>query len=240
MSGGRVPGLPGGVNADVGYKAYCRARAEGFLGLSRSDPLQFEFFEDFLVGAAGAAGAPPGWTQSGSVNVQTPARGGGWIRVATTASAGTTGEVDSFGCHVENISTKKWYFATRFVLNTTPDAASIIFVSLLNIAANKTIGVGFRGSRNANNFIVQYDGIWTGSSIDLGVAKDAAIHLVEVYAVGSTTLRARIDAGAELSAVMASAPSDPIRGIDILSQNGVTAALQSIDTDFVYVRGVRA
>jgi hypothetical protein len=222
-----------------------RARALSFLGLSSGDTTVFEDFEDFVRSSGVAAAGPAGWTASlvasGSVNITTAARAGGWVRVATGATGVSTSELFCRGTTIGALATTKWYAAFRFALNTTPGANSVILCCVTNAASTKSIGVGFRGSLNANNFIVQYDGIYTGTALDLAIAKDTASHVIEVYgATGSTTLSARIDGGSALTATMASAPTDTGLGFDLIAQNGATAADQSMDVDWAYMMGVRA
>lgn len=225
--------------------AFYRARALSFLGLSSGDPLIFETFEDFDRTTSPGTAAPAGWTaglvSSGSQSQVSPApKGGGWRRFSTGASASSQSTLTSFGSCLQDITTTKWYAAFRFQLTTTPDAQSILLNCIRNTASNKTIGVGFSGALNANNFIVQYDGLITGSAIDLAVPKDTAVHVVEIYGTGSTTLRARIDGGSELTAAMASAPTDGMFGFDINVRNGTTAANQSEDVDWCYMLGPRS
>jgi hypothetical protein len=226
---------------EIGPKAIYRARAMAFLGLNPLDPLLVEEFEHFIKSSGAATVPPPGWSSapagSGTTNSLTAARAGGWQRVSTGATGASTMEIFTRGTTLGPLALAKWYFATRFVFTTTPDANTVLLNCITNIASTKSIGLGFRGSLNAANFIVQYDGIYAGSSIDLGVPKDTAIHVIEAFGVGSTTLRACIDGGQIFSATMAAAPADNILGFDILAQNGGTLANQSEDVDWVYMLG---
>jgi hypothetical protein len=229
--------------AQATAREFYRARALSFLGLSSGDSTVFEHFEDFTMFATATA-APAGWANvsavgSGGINGGTAQRAGGWVRLTTGATAVSTVELFHRGTTIGAISTVKWYIATKFALTTTPDSQTVILNAITNTASNKSIGIGFRGSLNANNFIVQYDGIYTGTALDLAVAKDTAVHVVEAYGTGTTTLNARIDGGSAVTAVMASAPTDTMLGFDILLQNGTTAASQTEDIDWIYMLGVR-
>lgn len=218
-----------------GALGFYRARALAFLGLNPLDPMIGEDFDDFPRAASAAAVSAwqPNPSGTGAVLTQVPATSAGIVRATTGATAASQQLITGTVGQVANVSTQKWYQAWRFRIPSTPDAQAKHLVGLFNFANNKTISVGFYGPLNATKFVLQYDGVLTGTVVDLGPAVDTAFHVAELYGIGSTTVRVRFDAAAEVPAVMAAAPADscqPIWG----SLNGTTAAAQFIELDYFY------
>lgn len=220
-------GVPGALGVYL-------ARALALAGLPNDASMGF-YWQDFDGNASGTT--PAGWSLNiggtGSGSLAPAGRQGGIFRLATGATGGSVAGASTSGADIANVSTSRWYQAVRFALNTVPDANTTLEIGMLNAASNKTLGAGFYGALNPNNFVVQYDGVRAGSAIDLGVPKDTAFHIIEMYGTGSTTLRARIDGGAEFSAAMAAAPADSIVLFDLDALNGGTAANQSMDIDWI-------
>lgn len=219
----------------LGAQAFYRARAANFTGMNPLDPTIGEDWDDFTL--ATASNVVPRWqpspSGSGVIVTAVTGSGGGIVRADTgvTGSSqmlmiGTVGVI--FG-----VTSVAWYQAWRFRIPTTPDTQAKLLAGLFNQANNKTITVGVYGPLNASNFIAQYDGSLTGTALDLGVAKDTAMHVFELYGVGSAVLNVRFDGDAVQTATMASAPADfcmPIWG----ALNGSTAATQKIEPDYYY------
>jgi len=219
----------------LGALAFYRSRGAMLTGLNPLDPTVGEDFDDFTL--ATASNVVPRWqpspSGSGVIVTAVTGSGGGIVR----ADTGATGSsqmlmIGTIGV-ISNVTTKSWYQAWRFRIPTTPDAQSKLLVGLFNQANNKTITAGFYGPLNASNFIAQYDGVLTGTALDLGVAKDTSFHVFELYGKGTTVLNVQLDGAAVLTATMASAPSDfcmPIWGC----LNGTTAATQKNEPDYYY------
>lgn len=230
-----MPGRYRSSNGEVGEKARARNRMLGLLGLGSFDSTIADHFDDFVL--ATASNVVPSWqpspSGSGVIVTAVTGAGAGIVRADTGATAGSQMLMIGTVGQVSNVTTTKHYQRWRFRVPTTPDAQSKLLMGLFNQANNKTITVGFYGGLNASNWILQDDGVLTGTATDLGVAKDTSIHIVELYGVGSTTIFARLDEGAAVSHVMAAAPSDfcmPIWG----ALNGTTAATQKIEVDYCY------
>jgi hypothetical protein len=208
----------GGLAADFGY-----LWSDFELQAATTTPLGW--------GGAGTGGA-------GSVSLVPAGSACGIARYSSGATASGFAVQQTFQGIISNVSTSKGYMATRFRLNTTPDANSTLMVGLINAAGNATIAPGFFGGLSSANFVVQHGGLITGSFINLGVAKDTAFHIFEVYFKGDGKLYARIDGGTEFNATLSSPPSDFMSAL-IEARNGGTAANQSLDVDWLLIAGQR-
>jgi len=180
-------------------------RGTSFTGLSASEVGWF--YEDWVLPSfAGFQGAP--WqtasTGSGTFALNSAGEKGGVIELKT----GGVGSyrVSSLTPIVSNISTDKWYVATRFKTSAVPDSRS--YVGLRNLATTKTVAVGLFEGIEATNFCIQYDGDQTGSALSLATAQDASYHVFEMYGKGDGKVYGRIDGGAEVNATMSAAPTD--------------------------------
>jgi len=208
------------------------ARGLAFSGLSGSDDTA-QFFDDYLLGAS--ATVLTGWQQqlnnAAAIAMVVTNGAGGLYTANTGATANTICDVNTTPSAVTNTSTAKWYIAFRQKITTTPDANTRALSGLLNTGSTKSVTAGFNGPQSATNFIVQYDGAFTGSFIDFGVAVDTAFHVFEIYCNGDTRVRGRIDKGAEVSAVQA-APGTGEHAFYNSLRNGATAATQTVVRDW--------
>lgn len=175
---------------------------------------------------------------SGAFTPVLAASGGAIGRFSTGASSGSASDANCSSGLAAVVSTAKWYVASRFRIQTAVDSVTQIGVGVQNAASNATIMVGHFGALSAANFIVQYDGLRTGSFVSLGVAADTNFHVFELYGVGTTAVFARIDGGALVTATQASAPADNVRHY-ITCRNGTTAANRNLDVDWYLSVGQR-
>lgn len=175
-----------------------------------------------------------GWqttrTGSGGSTAQA-AVSGGIISLSTGATANSTEEHFSQDSAVAAVRTTKWYMATRFRLPSAVDAQAKLGAGLRSGAA--TVAVGFFGSIDAVNFRAQFDGNFDTSGVDLGVAKDGAFHVFEMWCIGDSVLRCRIDGGPTLTGNMAANVNNAYR--IVTARNGTTAASRTNDFDWMLV-----
>jgi len=230
MASYKNKGGPGG-SGGFGATGYYAARGAALLSLSSFKSVGWEFTD---WAAILNSGTPPGWRKSavgsgtGLPDVAAGAKGGR-ISMASGVTLSSSITYDTATPVISNISTEKWYFVTRQKINAQ-DAASVCASGLLNVASNKLILAGHIRALTPTNFGVSYDGLYAGSALDLAVARDTADHVIEVYCLGDDILRARIDEGAEVSATMASEPTDPVYPYIEVS-NGAVATSRILNTD---------
>jgi hypothetical protein len=201
------------------------------------------FFDDFLLAASTSSPAPWLFGNGGSGAIATNAvgtLGGGWWRLNTGATASSSAIIRSTSGLIGPPGTKKWWAAWRFAMNTAITAQTIAYAGLLNLAFNKTIGIGVFGAASTVNFQLQYDGNETGSFVSTGVAIDTSVHLVEMWGVGDGKVHARMDGGADLGATtMAAAPTDSMC-LQAGARNGTDAVARQIDLDWTMALASRA
>lgn len=207
------------------------ARGQGFTGLP-NDPALSWWFDD-LTGIDNAQTAP--WTQfnsgSGARLANVPATSGGVVRISTGATGASISSASTTAGAVQSEATTKWYVATRFRVITAVDAVAFALAGLINFANTKSLALGVIGALSAANFIVQYDGNFAGSFVSLGVAIDTNFHVFEMYSLGDSVIRARIDGGAEVSAVQSAAPTDSLfQNFQVRNQG--TAANRALEMDW--------
>lgn len=223
---------------DIGPQAIYRARALAALGLSPLDPMVGEFFEDFIIHATTLSGWVPFGSGSSAFVSQVPASSDGVVRLTTGATAASVSSMSTSPGQVSNVTTSRWYHASRFRIPTTPDANSVVVAGLLNFANTKSLLYGFIGALNPTQFILQYDGNFAGSSLTFGAAVDTAFHIFEMYGVGSTVLKAQMDGASAIQVTQAAAPADSCFN-NFQVRNGATAADQRIEIDWMYGMGAR-
>lgn len=213
--------------------SYYRALAISRLGLTAGDKAYGFFFDDF--DRAGSATAPTGWalsnTGSAAYASQIAGGKGGQARASTGATAGSFAQSFQEAFLISAIGTQKWWTGNMFAVSTAITAQSDASRGLINTASNKSILAGVWGPSSIVNFRLQYDGIATGTFLDLGVAIDTAYHLFEIYCKGDAKLYARVDEGVELSVTPASNPADSLQLFARVG-NGTDAVNRSMDTDF--------
>lgn len=219
--GGALPG-PAGIYL---------ARGLALTGLP-NDPSMSWWFDDF-TGIDSAQAAP--WTQfnagSGARLTAVAGTAGGVVRISTGATGASISSASTTAGAVQSEATTKWYAAQRFRVITAIDAVTFAIAGLVNFANTKTLAVGVIGALNAVNFIAQYDGNFAGSSLNLGVPIDTAFHVFEMYCLGDSVIRARIDGGAEVSAVQSAAPTDSLfQNFQVRNQG--TAANRALEMDW--------
>jgi hypothetical protein len=167
------------------------------------------------------------------------AQAGGMGRFTTGATGTSTAEAAISTGFVAAVSTSLWYVASRFRIQTAVDNVATVGAGILNAAGNKSLMVGFFGALDAANFVVQFDGLRAGTAVSLGVAVDTNFHVFEIYGLGDSKVRARIDGGtAVVSGAFASAPADFCKGY-VSARNNATAANRNLDVDWFLSVGTR-
>lgn len=219
----------GGVAGALGIYL---ARGLTLSGLPNDAALSW-WFNDFVQENAAATifGWAPFNSGTGAHVTGLAATSGGVVRVGTGATAGSISSASTVSGVVQSEATTRWYVAKRFRITTAVDAAALLNAGLSNFANNKTVMCGFNGALNATQFVLQYDGNFAGSAQSFGVAVDTAFHVFEMYSLGDSAIRARMDGGAEVSAVQASAPTDSMF-LNFQARNGVTAADRRLEMDW--------
>jgi hypothetical protein len=226
--------------SEIGPRAIYRARALAALGLNPADPMVGEFFDDFITASAGSS--IYNWTSgvagSGTVNAQTAGTGGGHVTLQTGATGSSAQDLNGMVGAVANVSTGKGYAAARFSVATAVDNQAIGVIGWLNQVNNKSICVGFNGTLNAGNFVLQDDGFHSGVGTDLGLAFDTNKHIFEVFFRGDGKAYGQVDGLAVVSHTMAAAPADYVKHY-LSARNGTTATNRSIIVDWYYSMFVR-
>lgn len=194
-------------------------------------------FEDFtsptLVGWTATNTAGGSAATDGSADV----KAGRWtfINSATINSVRS----DTGGLIVSNLNSDRWYHAARFKMTTAPIDATVVAGSgFSNGGGTATLLFGLIGPLSTANFIVQYDGNLTGTAMSLGVASNSSFNIFEMWGVGTSTVYARCNGGAIVSAVMASAPTVAVKGYRYLG-NGANGAAHQLNFDwsmYIYPR----
>lgn len=213
------------------------ARGMMLSGLPNDSSLGW-MFDDFIQEGLTLSGWNPFVSNSGALATVVAGSGSGIIRLSTGATANSIAAESTTPGAVSNVSTARWYHASRFRITTTPDANTIAAAGLLNLANSKSLLCGFNGSLNPTQFALQTDGNFTGTSTTFGVAVDTAFHVFEMYGQGSAVARARLDGGAEISMTQVSAPADALF-TSFQVRNGATAANQVLEMDWVLTMGAR-
>ena len=180
---------------------------------------------------------PVGWAVglagSGAATDNVTNGKGGVFQLSSGATGSSSAELTQRSAIIGRVAVDKWYTAVRLQVTTAIDNQARVAFWHTNAAVNKTVGAGVFGALNSTNYVVQYDGDRTGSVIDLAVAVDTSWHVIEFWAAGSTTLKARIDGGTTLTATMSSAPSDAMLFRTFHAGNGTTAAARTLNIDWV-------
>ena len=240
MSVGRVPGPPsrggGGLGATT-LSTYL-ARGQSLAGLSADSGWAFDDFtqEPPTVNPTGWLKSPAG---SGAISLQPAGLGGGIVRLTSGVTANSIIELFGQSGVISNITTSRWYFASRFRIPTTPDAQSVLTAGVADFALTNGVTVGFIGSMDAVKFILQFDGLRNGTKVSFANNVDTAFHIFEMWGTGTTTVNAMIDGGGQISGVQAAAPADSIEQY-LECRNGTTAANQNLDVDWYLLTGARS
>jgi hypothetical protein len=210
-------------------------RAQLLIGVG-SDYRNNGFLLDDLNQAA-TANIPDGWVEqligsgASALNIQT--EGGGVSQLSTGTTAASNANHTTKSPIHRAVGTVPFYQAVRLKITTAVTAQSTIYAGLLDVAATKTIAAGFFGALNPTNFVVQYDGIGTGSVINTGVAVDNAWHVFETWGIGDGKLHAAVDFGADVGGVtMASAPAGSCHIARVVT-NGTDAVARTALFDYV-------
>ncbi len=107
-----------------------------------------------------------------------------------------------------------------------------------------SFAMGFINTLNSANFVVAYGGSWltqaVTTAVDLGVAKDTAYHVWEIWTVGND-LKCRLDGGATFTAAGAVSAWGATKTAGFLTSlfNGAAGAACGRETSWVLARGVR-
>lgn len=115
-------------------------------------------------------------------------RPGGIVRLPT--AGGGHCRIDSWSPIVANTRTSRWALAAKVTFKKA-DIRS--YVSLFNIAQNKSLSFGYFAALDANNYIMQYDGDRAGQFVVLGAA-DEAEHIFFIWS-DATDLRGKMGTG---------------------------------------------
>lgn len=212
-----------------------RQRMRMLTGLPAQTAGVYEYFTDFE--AIDSAATPNGWraghTGTGAGNIDF-SEGGGIVTVSSGATASSLGSQYRSGALCARTDTKRWGFACRFKITTAVDAQATLWLGVQNPANTITIYAGYASGFSATNFIVQYDGNRGGSALNLGVAVDTAWHVVEVYCLGDSKVRARIDGGSEVASGTVTTPITTGAFPTHEARNGSTAAARTVARDWWY------
>jgi hypothetical protein len=88
------------------------------------------------------------------------------------SSNGNGTRMHQWGSTVTNTKTKKWGCAVRMKKNGAVDAAMNCSFGVRDVAGGNTVAVGVIGALDTAQFILQYDGAFAGSHVDLGAVDD--------------------------------------------------------------------
>jgi hypothetical protein len=245
MRSGRVGTDPGSIAPyfTVSTETIYRARAKLLAALP--DDAAY-IWHDFAEASSNSVLAGRMVVQNGgSGQFITPIAGsrGGTGKFSTGATAGSFTGGHSNSAFTGTRRTTKYYLAARMRVLTAVDAQARLALGLYDPAQTSpssmfgVFGTAFGGS-NAN-FVLQYDGDRGGSFVDLGKPIDTAYHIFELYNLGDSVIRCRVDGGTEFSATLT--------GDDTLVQdffawisNGTTAADRSLEVDWALAGAPRS
>lgn len=225
--------------ASLVIQGRARAKAAGAMGNPRNIAWDFDEF----MHTAGGTTVPMGWASSfvssgtGALNATDESAGVEQLNSGATASS--TAAIFTNAATILRMDTAPFYFACRFKVTSAVDAQTTIFCGTQAISGSKTVAVGVFGASSTANYVLQYDGIVTGSFLSLGVAIDTAYHIFEVWGTGDGKLHVSIDFGADKGPVtQASAPT--VASYMLLQvQNGTTATARTARYDYVAVLAKR-
>lgn len=198
------------------------------------------FFEDWEKKANPA----PGWNpiMSAGASGARSTTNKSCIHLDSGATAGSTAMEETAtegGVLAGAAGTDRWYCAFRLaVLTSTFNTTSMCSAGVCNTARTSSIVAG--QIKNNANYRVQYDGNFelAASSLDLGVARDANFHIIELWHPGDGKVHARIDGGAEVSATLASPPAQ-LHAV-LYTVNGSGAVSHQNDVDWYLFLGPRS
>jgi hypothetical protein len=207
----------------------------------------WHWWDDFDETAAGSTG-PLGWVQDANnatfATFNTGSTESGGIEYSTIPAIATSRANLYIKAQLFSVGNKDLYVAVKQKCTTALGTNQIFGMSITDtsLVAN-SFGMGFMNSLNPNNFIVAYGGSWlTGgvtTAIDLGVAKDTAYHVWEIWTRG-TDLFARLDGGGTFTAVgVAGGWGTKSAGVLSVLVNGAAGAAMGRETSWILARGVR-
>jgi hypothetical protein len=211
------------------------ARAAQLLGTSVD---QIKDHLQHWMGDALTAYGSPQFDGSGAITYAADLGAGGWKRHSTGTTNPTLAYISGSAKPLPRMDTGKGYIRRRVKWETAYDANDVALYGLQNEAANATVGVGFIGSLDTVNLILQYDGNIAGSHLDL-IALDTAIHVVEVWYVGDGKLHVAVD-GTEVGTgvTLASPMTSVLHTLDWCTNGATGASDRRMADDFVYVATV--
>jgi hypothetical protein len=176
------------VAAAQTWQEIYRVRGLGLLGLTAAGVT--EFYDPLFTDANWANGA------LGSVSAASGDRGG----VFTLPSAGgvTASWKTKYQNVTSNVKSDSWYLAVQFKMITTPNDNTKLLMGLLSGGAGQNIWFGIdKPDMTLSNFFLS---IGTSVITDTTVARDTALHTVEMWNTGGANLSASLDQAAAVTA----------------------------------------
>lgn len=204
------------------------------------------WWEDFNGTTSGATGVPTNWrvvlVGTGATSYALTDEAGGVIQMASGATAASSVNEFTDSPMVRATGTGVWYMAHRSKITTAVTAATVAYVGLFNAGSTRTLTSGFFGGLNATNFVVQYDGNESGSSVNLGVAVDTAYHIFEEWGVGDGKLHCSIDLSSTdvCAGLTMASPATDSHSVIRTVKNGADAVNRAIRTDWIAILAKRS